>query len=92
MNGLKYSPYEGEFNIYQKENIVYFENSISKDIKIDIDKVWDPFYRGEGKTELEKDGTGLGLSIVKKILELHKFKYGISIQEDRFCIWIKFTI
>jgi signal transduction histidine kinase len=92
MNGLKYSPYEGEFNIYQKENIVYFENSISKDIKIDIDKVWDPFYRGEGKTESEKDGTGLGLSIVKKILELHKFKYGISIQEDRFCIWIKFTI
>lgn len=42
----------------------------------EIDKVWDKYYKSKNHKR-NTVGTGLGLSIVKRIFELHEYKYGI---------------
>lgn len=40
-----------------------------------LDQIWDRFYRAELSRSRQTGGTGLGLSIVKRILDLHEFRY-----------------
>lgn len=89
LNALKYTPYQGKFNISREGNIFIFKNDIKEKLNIDTKKIWDPFYRGEGRKEAEIEGTGLGLSIVKNALELNSFSYGIDISESEFSIWFQ---
>ena len=44
----------------------------------EIDTVWDKYYKSKKNHKRSVAGTGLGLSIVKRIFELHKYKYGIN--------------
>lgn len=44
--------------------------------------IFDRYYRDE-RTKRDVVGTGLGLSIVKEILELHKFRFGVSSEVGR---------
>lgn len=53
-----------------------------RDFGVGIEKeklplIFDRYYRDE-RTKRDVVGTGLGLSIVKEILELHKFRFGVS--------------
>ncbi len=43
----------------------------------DLPHIWNKYYKSEKKHQRNIIGTGLGLSIVKKILEDHKFQYGV---------------
>ena len=88
-NSMKYAKETGVLEIYQLDKKIYFSNEISKSIDVNIDKIWDSFYRGEEQLEKEVSGHGLGLAIVKKILELHDIGYGIDIKEEKFIFWIK---
>lgn len=54
--------------------VVDFGVGIEKD-KLPL--IFDRYYRDE-RTKRDVVGTGLGLSIVKQILELHKFRFGVS--------------
>ena len=44
----------------------------------DIPYIWDKYYKNKKKHKRNLIGTGLGLSIVKKILEEHHYKYGVT--------------
>lgn len=60
----------GELLIEQKGNIVYFKNPIKADTPLDVERVFERFYKAEmSRTHIS---SGLGLSIVKEImLSLH---------------------
>ncbi|MGL6169248.1 MAG: ATP-binding protein, partial [Fusobacteriaceae bacterium] len=88
-NALKYSKEGGILNIYEKENKIYFSNETEKTLNKNLNHLWEPFSRGVNATESNLDGYGLGLSLVKKILELHKFNFGIKTEENIFIFWIE---
>lgn len=95
-NAIKYTP-EGEivkisidFIKDKNEFIFSIENfgvTLSED---EIEMVWDSFYRTEKSRNKKFGGTGLGLSIVKRILDLHKSKYGVT--SGRNSVKFYFTI
>ena len=44
----------------------------------ELNYIWDKYYRSKKNHKRSIAGTGLGLSIVKRILELHEYKYGVK--------------
>ena len=53
----------------------------------DLPHIWDKYYKNEKKHQRNLIGTGLGLSIVKKILEDHKFSYGVISKKNKGTIF-----
>lgn len=47
-----------------------------------LEQIWDRFYRAELSRNRQTGGTGLGLSIVKRILDLHEFRYKVENTKD----------
>lgn len=80
-NALKYSPEGREITVYSEENRFCIENFTEKKLK-KIEELEEPFSRGENSQNIE--GYGLGLSIIKSILDLHKIKYSIQVEKDKF--------
>jgi signal transduction histidine kinase len=73
-NAIKYTPHNGKILIEDKvvsnKYILTISDTgagIPKDV---IDKIFDPFFRGD--TSRSTDGAGLGLTLSKKIIENHK--------------------
>jgi two-component system, OmpR family, sensor histidine kinase CiaH len=81
-NAIKYTPADGTVIMSDKVSsgkyvLTISDNGggISKDI---IDKVFEPFFRGE--TSRNTDGAGLGLTLSKRIIENHKGTISIKSQ------------
>lgn len=72
-NAVKYTPKGGwiraELERDQRKITFALKNQSPPLSQEDLDKVWEPFYRG--KDAQTEEGTGLGLAIVKTIIELH---------------------
>ena len=51
--------------------------------KEELDYIWDKYYRSKKNHKRSIAGTGLGLSIVKRILELHEYKYGVKSEKGK---------
>lgn len=85
-NALKYSPNNEIIRVYREENKVVVENSIKGNLD-SIDNLCEPFTRGENAKEEKVDGNGLGLSIVKKIMELNKIDFKITIENKKFKVF-----
>ncbi|WP_432204523.1 HAMP domain-containing sensor histidine kinase [Cetobacterium somerae] len=83
-NMLKYSPDESEINISLINGILTFKNPISKKILKNHDKLFEPFQRGENALDENLEGSGLGLPLVKRILQLHRFLFNLSIDDNSF--------
>ncbi|MFA6076520.1 MAG: HAMP domain-containing sensor histidine kinase [Candidatus Paceibacterota bacterium] len=84
-NAIKYTPPNGIISILDKVSngkyIVIISdngNGISKDT---LDKIFDPFFRGD--LSRSTDGAGLGLTLAKKIIENHKGTISIKSQVNK---------
>lgn len=44
----------------------------------ELSEIWNRYYRSKDNHKRPVQGTGLGLSIVQKILERHRFRYGVD--------------
>jgi signal transduction histidine kinase len=73
-NAVKYSPEGGVVDIgLRQEDDKYkirIENRGPGLSEKEVDKIWEPFYRGENSRVNNIDGKGLGLVIVKKAIKL----------------------
>lgn len=69
-NALKYSGQVVEVELFESENRVnlIIMNSVAGNERIDTNKIFDKFYKGNDKSRSIKS-TGLGLSIVKALME-----------------------
>ncbi len=79
-NALKFSPDGGDvvLSVEDMEEFIKFGIKdkgigISKD---EINKLFEPFFRGKNSSNIE--GTGLGLSIVKRYVELHEGEISVD--------------
>ena len=84
-NAIKYTPPKGNIFISDKiilnKYIVTISDNgvgISKNI---IERIFDPFFRGD--IARSTDGAGLGLTLSKKIIENHKGTISIKSQENK---------
>lgn len=84
-NAIKYTPQGGMISLSDKivsnKYLVTISDSgvgIEKNI---IDKIFDPFFRGD--TSRHTDGAGLGLTLSKKIIENHKGTISIKSQVNK---------
>jgi len=84
-NAIKYTPHGGTILVTGKTDakkyVVAIKDNgigISKDI---IEKVFDPFFRGDASRSTE--GAGLGLTLVKKIIDNHKGIISIKSEESK---------
>lgn len=83
-NSIKYSNVKSEIKIslFKDEhncNIIFEDEGKGIDCKV-INKIFEPFYRGENTLENRKKGNGLGLSIVKSIVD--KYRGQIKIESE----------
>lgn len=83
-NMLKYAPIDSDVEIVLDRDTIIFKNSIIKSINRKNTDLFEPFQRGENALDENTEGSGLGLSLVKKILELHRFKYNLDTNEHYF--------
>ena len=91
-NALKYAKEKGEINLSVKKNNknrieISFNNDIEDD-EIDVDQIFERFYRSPRSNK--KEGSGIGLSIAKEICDLHKAKVTASIKEQKIYFIITF--
>lgn len=80
-NAVNYSG-ESKKIIVRQRNLPSAVRIEIRDFGVGIEKeklplIFDRYYRDE-RTKRDVVGTGLGLSIVKEILELHRFRFGVS--------------
>jgi signal transduction histidine kinase len=92
-NAIKYTENGGKISICSKDtpfssHSLIIENSPIKPLKLNPDKLWDPFVKDD-ESRSEKSGTGLGLSIVRNILNGYGFKAKIKSKDNNFKIIIK---
>lgn len=73
-NAIKYGEADSEITVFTRVSAkqIYFEvkNQGQEITEAEIDRIFEPFYRGEKNTN-QIIGNGLGLSLVKKIVEDH---------------------
>ena len=72
-------------NFFKEKNNIKVEitdHGIGMD-KDELEFIWDKYYRSKKNHKRSTAGTGLGLSIVKRILELHKYKYGVISEKNK---------
>lgn len=83
-NGIKYSTGKMEFSVTQGDKVVLsISNSISQ--SIDVEKIFDKFYRADASRN--SDGMGLGLYICRKFME--EMEGNISAVSDEDMLTIK---
>jgi two-component system sensor histidine kinase CpxA len=63
-------------------------NSSSPLLAEDLERIFNPFYRGKGATG---EGTGLGLAITKKIIALHQGDIGARNTPQGFQVWLRLS-
>lgn len=77
-NAAKYASFGPvRLELYRQEKTYIFRiSNPTENTDLDTERIWQPFYVGEGSRNQDLSGTGLGLSIVKKIAD--QFLYIVS--------------
>jgi len=91
-NAARYTSEGGRVRIsmHSENDAVMLEvtNSSSPLLAEDLERIFNPFYRGKGATG---EGTGLGLAITKKIIALHKGDIGARNTPQGFQVWLRLS-
>lgn len=93
-NGIKFSNNkEVKLHLFVNDKfdlIITFENDGLGITEVDIENLFNPFFRSTNSKNIK--GFGIGLAIVKNILELHQFEIIVeSVPNDRTTFTIYFT-
>ena len=91
-NALKYTKEKGAIDLSLRKNNknkveIIFSNDI-EDKEIDVNQLFERFYRSASVNK--KEGSGIGLSIAKEIINLHKGKVSASIEDNKIYFVITF--
>ncbi len=91
-NALKYATPKGEiiFNVKKtnKNKLEILFSNDTDDKEVDINQLFERFYRSPKNSK--KEGSGIGLSIAKEIIELHKGKVSASLRNGKIYFNISF--
>jgi signal transduction histidine kinase len=94
-NAKKYSKKPSVLEVNQKVQedsiVISFTNSISISEKIEVEKLFDRFYRGD-ESRTDANGSGLGLAIAKQIIQLHQGEIRAKQQHDKLTFLIKLPL
>ena len=95
VNAIRYSP-SGELihiSLFEMNDMIRGEiENIGVHISGDaIPHLFDAFYRADTSRNRNTGGTGLGLYIVRKIMEMHHAKYGISNTNKGVLFWFELS-
>lgn len=86
-NAIKFTPNEGTISIKIVLNNGIFDINVSDTgtgiPQEDIPRLFDEFYRVENRINENVKGTGLGLALVKKIIEAHQGKIGVTSEQEK---------
>lgn len=92
-NAIKYSPEGGKIiltlNKTGKTARLTVENTIESIETIELDHLFDRFYRGDKSRNSQTGGYGIGLSIAKAVVEAHKGKISASVKTQN---WMTITV
>lgn len=86
-NAIKYSNESGKIIVKTekqgKNNVkMQFMNTCDNPKDIDVNKIFDRFYREDKSRNKKKLGYGIGLSMAKSIVDMHKGKISAEITKD----------
>ncbi|KRD91469.1 histidine kinase [Bacillus sp. Root147] len=94
-NAKKYSKKPSVLEVNQKVQedsiVISFTNSISISEKIEVEKLFDRFYRGD-ESRTDANGSGLGLAIAKQIIQLHQGEIRAKQPHDKLTFLIKLPL
>ncbi|MCT4583438.1 MAG: HAMP domain-containing histidine kinase [Peptostreptococcaceae bacterium] len=95
-NAIKFNIDNGFINIITKRNndklYISIENKVDINRKIDINKIFERFYKQDLSRGEEKKGFGLGLCIVYEIINKHKEDIFVKLDEEKEKIIFTFTL
>ncbi len=74
-NAIRYTPTGGRIRITGNSNVLAIWNSCKPLSGVQLQKIFDPFYRGEDAKRAYSAGTGLGLYLVKEILNANQLPF-----------------
>ena len=85
-NAIKYTPDDGRIVITVEKQGKYtkleFSNTCENVKSINVNKLFDRFYRGDKSRNKTKEGYGIGLSIAQTIVQIHHGKINAYINKD----------
>ena len=90
-NAVTHSPAQAEISVKLTGNTLQVRNSGVSIDRVDLEKIFEPFYRVDHSHSRDTGGSGLGLYIVKTILERHSLKYRMENVSDRVCFTVQFS-
>jgi len=84
-NAIKYTPERGTISVSDKISLNQYVITISDSgmgiPKNIIQRIFDPFFRGDGARQT--NGAGLGLALSKKIIESHRGTISVKSEENK---------
>ncbi|WP_318618525.1 HAMP domain-containing sensor histidine kinase [Priestia megaterium] len=94
-NAKKYSRKPSVLEVNQEIQgdslVISFTNSINISEKMEVEKLFDRFYRGD-ESRTDANGSGLGLAIAKQIIQLHQGDIRAERQHDKLTFFIKLPL